>query len=116
MRSLLATLLFAVALAPFATAAQKPATKSAMKEAKATGTIVSASDTNLIVSMGKSKKETTFTLSPTTRKEGMLAPGAKVAVQYHMDGSNRIASLVKASPMASTSSGASKAGKPKSSS
>jgi hypothetical protein len=106
MKALLATLMFAVVLAPLASAAQKPAAKAM----KASGTVVSASDTSLVITSSKTKKESTFVLNADTKKQGNLTAGAKVAVSYTMSGKDMVASSVTASggaaTTASTSSGA----------
>ena len=118
MKALLTTLMFAVVLVPFAAAAQKSAAKSAAKEMKATGTIVSATDTSLVVSSAKSKKETTYVLNADTQKMGTLTPGAKATIAYKMSGKERVATSVEASEAAAatpaaTTSGAKKAAKSK---
>ena len=110
MKVLLTTLMFAVLLAPVAGAAQKPA--AAGKASKATGTVVSATDTSLVISSGKSK-QATYVLNATTKRDGTIAPGAKVTVQYHMEGTSRVASAVSASGsgMTAASTGAKPAAK-----
>jgi Ni/Co efflux regulator RcnB len=108
MKSLLTTLMFAVVLSPLAVAAQKPA-----KQMKATGTVVSATDTSMVVTSGKTKKETTYTLNADTKKTGTLSPGAKVTVEYKMSGKDRIATMVAASePAAPTTASRSSGTKP----
>jgi len=113
MKALLTTLMFAVVLAPFAAAAQKPAAK----EMKATGTIVSATDTSLVVSSGKTKKETSYVLNADTKKTGAMMAGAKVTVEYKVSGKERVATSVEAAEAAAamtaaTPSGTKKAAKP----
>ena len=106
MKSLLFGLMFAVALAPFASAAQKPA-----KSMKATGTIVSATDTSLVISSA-SKKESTFVLNADTKKDGSMTPGNKVTVTYKKNGMDMVATRVKASGAATTASTSTPSTKP----
>ena len=106
MKSLLLTLMFAVVLAPFASAQ-----KSAGKSLKATGTIVSATDTNLVIS-SSTKKESTFVLNADTKKDGAIAPGEKVSVSYKMEGKDMVATSVKASGGGATSASTGGATKP----
>src|SRR5262245_34856287 len=96
MKSLLFGLILAVALASFASAAPKAA-----KSMKATGTVVSASDTSLVISSA-SKKESTFVLNADTKKDAALTPGEKVTVRYKMEGKDKLATDVKASGGTST--------------
>ena len=114
MKALLATLMFAVVLAPLASAAQKSAAKPA-KAMKASGTVVSASDTSLVITSGKTKKESTFVLNADTKKQGNLTAGAKATVEYTMSGKDMVATMVTASggtaTTASTSTGAKKSKK-----
>jgi len=106
MKALLTTLMFAVVLAPFAAAAQKPAAK----ERKATGTIVSATDTSLVVSSGKTKRETTYVLNADTKKTGTLTAGAKATVEYKMSGKERVATSVEAAEAAAAMTAATPSG------
>jgi hypothetical protein len=99
MKAFLLTVMFAVALAPFASAAQKPAAKAM----KATGTIVSATDTSLVVS-DATKKESTYVLNADTKKTGAMTAGAKVTVSYKMDGKDMVATSVKATGGATAAS------------
>jgi predicted lysophospholipase L1 biosynthesis ABC-type transport system permease subunit len=99
-------LLFAVALVPYAGAQ----TKSAAKSRKATGTIISATDTNLVISSA-SKKESTFVLNADTKKTGAMTPGEKVSVTYKMDGKDMVATSVKASAGSATTASAGGAAK-----
>jgi hypothetical protein len=102
MKAFLLTLMFAVVLAPFAKAADKPA-----KAMKATGTIVSATDTSLVVS-DASSKQTTFVLNADTKKDGAMTAGAKVSVSYKMSGKDMVATSVKATAAAAAPTGTSK--------
>lgn len=86
-------------------AAKDRATKAATKQAKpakpgkVSGTISSFSDTSLVVSQGSgaSKKDETFVMNAQTKKEGNLENGGKVTVQYKAEGSDKVATAVKAS-------------------
>ena len=97
MKAFLFTVMFAVALAPFALGAQG-ASKSSAKAMKASGTIVSATDSSLVVS-DASKKESTFVLNADTKKDGAMTPGAKVSVSYKMDGKDMVATAITAQPV-----------------
>ena len=100
-----------------ATSAAKQATKAKpAKPGKFSGTISSVSDSSLVVSQGSgaAKKDETFVLNAQTKKEGNLQTGGKAAVQYKLDGSNKVATSVKASPpKAAKAAKAPKAAKPK---
>ena len=102
MKALLTTLALAVVLTPFAGAAQtasSTSTKSAKSGAAktATGTIVSATDTSLVISGGKSAKQSTYVLNSSTKKTGDMTAGTKVTVHYKMSGSDMVATSVTAS-------------------
>jgi Rieske Fe-S protein len=91
----------AVPVAAFAQAA--PAKKAAAPAKKTTvathttsGTVKSASDTQLVVTKGS--KDETFTVNATTKKDGDIAAGAKVTVAYTMDGKDMVATSIKAAP------------------
>jgi hypothetical protein len=109
MKTLLTTLTLAILLAPFASAA-----KPAGKAMKSSGTVVSATDTNLVVTSGKAKKQITYLLNAETQKPDTLAPGSKVTIEYKMNGKERVATMIQeatggAAPVAaSTSSGTKK--------
>ena len=98
MKALFLTLVFAVALVPFAKAADKSA-----KAMKATGTIVSASDTSLVIT-DAANKQSTFVLNADTKKDGAMTAGAKVSVSYKMSGKDMVATSVKASAGAAAAS------------
>ncbi len=102
MKALLLSLMFAVALAPLASA-QTTKKSSAAKTMKATGTIVSATDTSLVIS-DASKKESTFVLNADTKKDGAMTAGAKASVTYKMDGKDMVATSVKATGGATAAS------------
>ena len=88
----------------------------AAKPGKFSGTISSVSDSSLVVTKGSgaTKKDETFVLNAQTKKEGNLQNGGKATVQYKVDGSNKVATSVKASPpKAAKAPKAPKAAKPK---
>lgn len=74
-----------------AAAAEKP------KEHQATGTVVSSSSTNLVISkaVGKKKSDWTFVITPQTKTQGTVAKDAKVTVYYHEEKDQKIAHRVK---------------------
>lgn len=88
----------------------------AAKPGKFSGTISSVSDKSLAVTKGSgaTKKDETFVLNAQTKKEGNLQTGGKAIVQYKLEGSNKVATSVKASPpKAAKAAKAPKAAKPK---
>jgi len=97
-----------------ATSAAKQATKAKpAKPGKFSGTISSVSDSSLVVAKAGGATET-FVLNAQTKKEGNLQNGGKATVQYKVDGSNKVATSVKASPpKAAKAPKAPKAAKPK---
>ncbi len=82
----------------------KPPTKAAKakmgeepKKHQATGTVVSSSNTSLVISKGTAKKkaEWTFVITPKTKTQGTVAKDAKVTVFYHEEKDQKIADRVK---------------------
>lgn len=67
------------------------------KEHQATGTVVSFTDTSLVISKGtgKGKSEWTFVRNGKTTTRGTLAKDAKVTVYYHEEKDQRIAHRIK---------------------
>jgi hypothetical protein len=103
--------LVAITLAGFgaglAAQSQTPAKPASAQPAKpaaaamtATGTVVSSTATSLVISVkGKEKaEELTFVLQPATVKEGELAAGAKVHVEYKSEAGQNVATSVKVVP------------------
>jgi hypothetical protein len=98
----------AVALAvPVAAFAAQDAKKPAKKEHAASvashttaGTVKSSSDTSLVITKGSGKnaKDETFTVNASTKKDGDIATGSHVSVMYTMDGTNMVATSIKAAP------------------
>ncbi len=86
---------------------QSKAKKAPAKEATAkpkshmaSGEIVSISDTELVLTKVRGKKENvTIELTADTKKTGEMAPGTKVIVGYHNEGGKMIAHSVKVKPM-----------------
>ena len=102
-----AVLAVALAVPVAAFAAQADAKKPAKKEHAAAvashttaGTVKSSSDTSLVITKGSGKnaKDETFTVNASTKKDGDIATGAKVTVAYTMDGTNMVATSIKAAP------------------
>jgi hypothetical protein len=100
----------AVPAAAFAQGTTAPAaTKkapAAAKESKAavashttSGAVKSVSDSSLVITKGsgKSAKDETFTVNASTKKTGDVKEGTKVTVAYTMDGTNMVATSIKAS-------------------
>ena len=124
MRNLMKAAVVAVALAfPAAAFAQgataAPAKKAAASTAKkekapavasktTSGTVKSSSDTSLVITKGKGKnaKDETFTVNASTKKTGDVKEGSKVTVAYMTEGSDMVATSIKAaaakSPKAAT--------------
>jgi hypothetical protein len=65
----------------------------------ATGSIVSVDDSKLVLShKGKGKtEEMTFSLNASTQRQGKLQSGSKATVHYTTEGSDMVATTVKAS-------------------
>jgi hypothetical protein len=78
-----------------ATPVMQAAAKPARKLPSMSGTIVSFNDSNLVLSHGKKKLETSFMLNSETRREGTLSNGARATVWYRRDGANRIAAMIR---------------------
>jgi len=87
-------------------AATKPATKPAAKTTSTTTAKSSQSTTGVVKSIdattlvlehpGKKAREMTFTLEPSTQREGTIAAGSNVSVRYHSDGKTHVATAVMA--------------------
>jgi len=103
-----AAVLAVALIVPVAVFAAQDAKKgSSKKEHAATvashttsGTVKSVSDTSLVITKGSGKnaKDETFTVNAATKKDGDIATGAKVTVAYTMDGTNMVATSIKAAP------------------
>ena len=109
MRTLTKTAVLAVALSvPMAAFASQDAKKPAAKKEHAAavashttaGTVKSSSDTSLVITKGSGKnaKDETFTVNASTKKDGDIATGGHVTVMYTMDGTNMVATSIKAAP------------------
>lgn len=95
---LLTALVMVLATAGWAASPQQGSQKAAHPTKEARGTIVSFTDTNLVLSQttkGK-KTETTFVLTPETRRVGNLAVGARAEVHYRTENNQNIATWVRA--------------------
>jgi hypothetical protein len=85
----------------------------AAKPGKVSGTISSVTDSSLVVTKAGGATET-FVLNAQTKKEGNLQNGGKATVQYKLEGTDKVATSVKASPpKAAKAAKAPKAAKPK---
>jgi hypothetical protein len=82
----------------------------AAKPGKVSGTISSVTDSSLVVAKAGGATET-FVLNAQTKKEGNLQNGGKATVQYKLEGTDKVATSVKASPPKAAK--APKAAKPK---
>lgn len=95
---LLTALLMLVASVGWAAGQRQTSQKATHPAREAKGTIVSFTDTSLVLSQtikGK-KKETTFVLTPETQRVGNLAVGAKAEVHYRTENNQNIATWVRA--------------------
>jgi hypothetical protein len=89
-------------------AAEKP------KQHQATGTVVSFTDTNLMMAkgQGKAKSEWTFVRNNKTATRGTLAKDAKVTVFYHEEKGRKIAHRINVWPAPKGGEKPAKPGKP----
>jgi len=91
--------ILAVPVAGFAAAATDSKTKSTSSSASHTteGVVKSIDSSNLIIEhgSGKKRKEMTFALDTTTRREGDINVGSTVEVRYHGNASKLMALDVK---------------------
>lgn len=81
---------------PVVKAASNMPGKQAKKYPSMSGTIMSINDTSLVLSHGKKKVETSFTLNSETKREGTLNTGTRATVWYRRAGNDRIATMVRA--------------------
>jgi len=103
--ALLVGALAVVPAAAFAANAQTTTAKHPDKAAGAshatTGVVKSIDETTLVITHpGKKGSDMTFTLDPSTHREGTVAVGSTVSVRYREEGSTRIASALMAKPPA----------------
>ena len=62
-----------------------------------TGTVKSIDDTRLVIARpGKTGGDMTFTVNPSTHREGSVTVGSKVSVRWEQDGNNRVATAISA--------------------
>lgn len=108
MRKLFGTVVVAasliVPLAAFAASTQATRSQSTSKPAAATkvagthtttGIVKSIDDNTLVITRSsKQKGDMTFTLEPSTHREGTVAAGSQVSVRYRRDGSSYVATAV----------------------
>ena len=104
--ALLVGALAAVPAAGFAAPAAKAQTTTAKRPAKAaaarhatTGVVKSIDATTLVITRpGKTGREMTFALDPSTQREGTVAVGSTVSVRYREEGKTHIASALMVRP------------------
>ena len=78
-------------------AAKHPASKPAVATKSTTGVVKSIDATSLVIShQGKKGAEETFTLDPSTQKEGNIQVGTTVSVHYKTEGKSKMATAVMA--------------------
>lgn len=105
MRILMTTCMLAVALtaapgvllaAPQTQSTHKSSTKVSTPASHATtGVVKSINETTLVITKHGSKTSAmTFTLDPSTQREGSIEVGSPVSVRYHADGKKLIASAI----------------------
>src|SRR5690242_19371894 len=105
MKQITAIILAAMVAIPVLASAQSPSSKPASPSAKKTtttaaaaptmhatkGIVKSINDSTLIVTKVAGKgPETTFTVNPSTMKEGTIAAGTSVDVRYRVEGTSKI--------------------------
>ena len=84
--------------APAASAASAKATKATHST---TGVVKSVSDDSLVVTRaGKKRRELSFKLEPSTKRQGTIDVGSSVSIRYHVDGKTLVATAVTARPPA----------------
>jgi hypothetical protein len=93
---------FAQGTAATTTAKKAPAAKESTKAVAShttSGAVKSVSDSSLVITKGSGKtaKDETFTVNASTKKTGDVKEGTKVTVAYTMDGTNMVATSIKAS-------------------
>jgi hypothetical protein len=107
MRTILATAVMtgalaaagAVGLAGSQAAPAQPTAKSHASSTShaTTGTVKAIDDTRLVIARpGKTGGELTFSIRPSTHREGTVAIGSKVSVRYEQDGNTRVATAISA--------------------
>lgn len=91
-----------IAFASTQTAQPAPAKNTASKSAVATkstsGVVKSMDDTTLVISKPgkKGAADETFTLNPSTQKEGNVQVGSTVSVHYKTEGQSKVATAIMA--------------------
>ena len=77
----------------------QPASQSQVRRTShaTTGTVKAIDDSRLVIARpGKKGGEMTFTVGPSTHREGTVAVGSKVSVRYEQDGNTRMATAISA--------------------
>ena len=93
--ALVATSPGAIAGSPAEPAARASKSSQARTSHATTGTVKSIDDTKLVIARGR-KGDMTFTVSPSTHREGTVAVGSKVSVRYEQNGKTRMATAISA--------------------
>ena len=82
---------------PAASSAKHPAAKPAVATKSTSGVVKSMDATTLVIThQGKKAVEETFTLDPSTQKEGNVQVGATVSVHYKTEGKTKMATAIMA--------------------
>ncbi|HET7221481.1 MAG TPA: hypothetical protein VFJ02_25670 [Vicinamibacterales bacterium] len=82
---------------PAASSAKRPAAKPAVATKSTSGVVKSMDATTLVIThQGKKAAEETFTLDPSTQKEGNVQVGATVSVHYKTEGKTKMATAIMA--------------------
>ena len=94
---------FVYAQTPSASSSAKPAKPAAASKSVAThttnGTVKSVDATSLVIAKaGGKSQDMTFTLDPSTQKQGTVEVGSMVTVHYKTEGSTMTATAITAKP------------------
>jgi hypothetical protein len=82
---------------PSSSAAKHTAAKPAVATKSTSGVVKSIDATSLVIThQGKKAAEETFTLDPSTQKEGNVQVGATVSVHYKTEGKSKMATAIMA--------------------
>ena len=101
--TILVTFAMALFLAGSAVAATAKHNAGATHYLRMSGTVVSSSSSQLVLSSnikGKTEQET-FVINPQTKTEGSLATGERVMVRYKNENNQKVATMIRVPKMAS---------------
>lgn len=79
---------------PSATTAAAPASSAKAGSHSISGVVKDVTATSLVITPKGKKGEMTFSLSPSTHREGTLAAGERVSVRYNQEGKTNVATGV----------------------